>query len=245
MASGTAPSPRPDAMNTTSKTMTDRAPNRGPARSSNRTISAQIAKLVRQRIVTGFYPGGAQLLQDTIAAEFGVSKIPIREALVQLSAEGLVDIQAHRGFQVRSMSLAEAQEVLELRLMIEPTVSAAGARLARHEDKLDAEAALDALNRRVASKHHDEAGELNRDFHLALTVPRMQPVATEIVRRLLTIWQRYAPVHLTVPGRPERSISEHSDIYEAWAAGRVRDVEGMIREHIENARDDLVELLKT
>lgn len=230
-------------MNSRLKQSTTRSHDRGGGPSLNRTISAQVAKLVRQRIVTGFYPGGAPLLQDSIAAEFGVSKIPIREALVQLSAEGLVEIHAHRGFQVRAMSLAEAQEVLGLRLMIEPEVCAAGARLARHEDKAEAEAALDALNRRVSSKSHDEAGELNRDFHLALTVPRMQPVATEIVRRLLTIWQRYASVHLTAPGRPESTIAEHTAIYETWAAGRARDVEAMIRSHIDQARADLVDML--
>lgn len=229
-------------MDTRHKRSSTRIPSRSGARTLDRTISAQIARLVRQRIVTGFYPGGAQLLQDSIAAEFGVSKIPIREALVQLSAEGLVDIQAHRGFQVRSMSLAEAREVLGLRLMIEPEVCAEGARLARHEDRVEAEAALDALNRRVASRRNDEAGELNRDFHIALTVPHVQPIAAEVVSRLLTISQRYAQVHLTVPGRPARAIEEHSQIYAAWAAGNGREVARLLRAHIEETREDMAVL---
>ncbi len=218
--------------------------DRSLARASDRTTSAQIAGLLRHRIVTGLYPGGSQLLQDAIAAEFGVSKIPIREALVQLSAEGLVDIQAHRGFQVRAISLAEAHEVLGLRLMIEPQVCADGARLAHDEDRLEAQAALVALNRRVADRAHDDAGEYNRDFHLALTVPRLQPIASGVLGRLLTISQRYADVHLTVPGRPARAIEEHTEIHDAWAAGRHRDVAHMLRMHIEETRDDLVKLLK-
>jgi DNA-binding GntR family transcriptional regulator len=230
-------------MNSRLKHSLTRSHDRGPGRTLNRTISAQVAKLVRQRIVTGFYPGGAPLLQDSIAAEFGVSKIPIREALVQLSAEGLVEIHAHRGFQVRAMSLAEAEEVLGLRLMIEPTVCAEGARLARDEDRAEAEMALESLNSRVSAGKHDEAGELNRDFHLALTVPRLQPVATEIVSRLLTISQRYAQVHLTVPGRPARAIEEHTEIFRAWAEGRGADLAALIRVHIEETREDMAQLL--
>ena len=230
--------------NTGLKRPQSRSQDRTAIRPLQRTISAQIAKLVRQRILSGHYSGGAQLLQDAIAAEFGVSKIPIREALVQLSAEGLVDIQAHRGFQVRSMSLAEAEEVLGLRLMIEPQVCAEGARLARHEDRVEAEAALDALNRRVAGRRMDETGELNVAFHLALTVPRLQPIATEIVSRLLVISQRYSQVHMAVPGRAARSIEEHTGIFKTWEAGRSRDVARLIRTHIERTRDDLVDMLK-
>ena len=61
-------------------------------------MSGQITARLRERILTGAYAPGAPLLQDSIAAEFGVSKIPVREALVQLSAEGLVSVFAHRGF---------------------------------------------------------------------------------------------------------------------------------------------------
>lgn len=209
-----------------------------------RTMSGQISKAMRRRILSGFYSGGEQLLQDVIAAEFGVSKIPVREALVQLSAEGLIDIQAHRGFQVRSMSLAEAVEVLNLRVLVEPTVCANGARLARHEDRMEVEAALEALNRKVASRKMDEAGELNRDFHLALAVPRLQPIATEVVSRLLTISQRYSQVHMADPMHAPRAIEEHTGIFKAWEAGRAKDVERLVRVHIEQTRDDLTELLK-
>ena len=62
-----------------------------------RTMSGQITARIREKILTGVYPPGSALLQDVIAAEFGVSKIPVREALVQLRAEGLVDVFAHRG----------------------------------------------------------------------------------------------------------------------------------------------------
>jgi len=95
-----------------------------------RTVSAQIRIRIREKILSGAYPPGSQLLQDSIAAEFGTSKIPVREALLQLRSEGLVDIFAHRGFQVRPLSKAEVAEVFRLRLNLEPPAAAKGARAA-------------------------------------------------------------------------------------------------------------------
>jgi len=91
-----------------------------------RTMSGQITARIREKILTGVYPPGSALLQDVIAAEFGVSKIPVREALVQLRAEGLVDVFAHRGFQVRPLSSTEVDEVFHLRSQIEPPAVAEG-----------------------------------------------------------------------------------------------------------------------
>lgn len=214
-----------------------------PAPLIDRTISVQIAREVRRRILSGLYSGGSQLLQDTIAAEFGVSKIPVREALTRLAAEGLVELQAHRGFQVRVMSRAEARELHDLRLLLEPRICAQGARLAGEREHAEAAAALQALNHQVAVGPHDDTGELNRDFHLCLATPRLQPVATELLTRLLTLSQRYAQIHLTVPGRPERAIEEHSAIFLAWEKGQASRVERLIARHIHDTREDLVTLL--
>lgn len=205
----------------------------------------EIATLVRERILNGTYSSGTQLLQDSVAAEFGVSKIPVREALVQLSAEGLVDVHANRGFQVRSMSIGEAKEMFGIRLMIEPAACAEGSRCARHEDRMDAEAALDVLVRQLSGRRMQMAGEANRNFHLCLIVPRQQPIATEIVSRLLAISQRYLFAQFTAPGRASPAIDEHVEIFRVWQTGSAKDVERITRMHIESARDDLMGLLKT
>ena len=214
-----------------------------PAPAIDRTISVQIAREVRRRILSGLYPGGSQLLQDSIAAEFGVSKIPVREALTRRAAEGLVELQAHRGFQVRMMSRAEAGELHDLRLLLEPRISAQGARLAGEREHVETAHALAALNHQVASGAYDDTGELNRDFHLCLATPHLQPVATELLTRLLTLSQRYAQIHLTVPGRPERAIDEHNAIFLAWKKGQAARVERLVTRHIQETREDLVTLL--
>jgi DNA-binding GntR family transcriptional regulator len=210
-----------------------------------RTMSGQITARIREKILTGVYPPGSALLQDVIAAEFGVSKIPVREALVQLRAEGLVDVFAHRGFQVRPLSSGEVDEVFRLRAQIEPQAVAEGVRRAQPEDLDAARLAFGNLNDALAAGELYESGDLNRTFHLALIVPRLQPIAAEILSRLHTLSQRYVRMHLLPPGRVKRANQEHSDLYHAWTSGNVSEVIRLTHVHIETTRDDLAQLLQS
>jgi len=209
-----------------------------------RTMSGQITARIREKILTGAYPPGSPLLQDVIAAEFGVSKIPVREALVQLRAEGLVDVFAHRGFQVRPLSSTEVNEVFRLRSQIEPLAVAEGARLATDADREVAKLALGNLNDALAAGDLSDSGELNRAFHVALVIPRLQPIAADILSRLHTLSQRYIRMHLLPPGRVTRAHQEHTDLHNAWVVGHRDEVMRLTQVHIDTTRDDLAQILQ-
>ena len=209
-----------------------------------RTMSGQITARIREKILTGAYPPGSALLQDVIAAEFGVSKIPVREALVQLRAEGLVDVFAHRGFQVRPLSSDEVDEVFRLRLRIEPAAVAEGARRAQPEDHAATRLAFENLNDVLVAGELHESGDRNRAFHIALIVPRLQPIAAEILTRLHALSQRYVRMHLLPSGRVKRAIQEHTELYRAWVSGNAEETIRLTHAHIETARDDLAQLLQ-
>jgi DNA-binding GntR family transcriptional regulator len=208
-----------------------------------RTMSSQLATRIRERILCGVYAPGAPLLQDSIAAEFGVSKIPVREALVHLRSEGLVDIFAHRGFQVRPISVSEFTEVFNLRLQIEPDAAALGARQASKADREASQASLARLDRALAADDLGRSGDLNRAFHLALIVPALQPVTAEVLGRLHTLSQRYVQMHLSPRGRTRRATREHAALLEAWVAGKHRQVAQLTRAHIESTREDLARVV--
>jgi DNA-binding GntR family transcriptional regulator len=207
-----------------------------------RTMSGQITSRIRERILAGIYAPGLHLLQDGIAAEFGVSKIPVREALVQLRSEGLVDIFAHKGFQVRPMSATEINEVFSLRLAIEPDAVASGARLASAADRVTAKTSLDALNAALTAGDIASFADLNTNYHLSLIVPHRQAVTHEILSRLHNISQRYVRLHLVPNGRVKRANAEHRALYESWASGKAREARKHIQGHIEVTRDELKEL---
>jgi DNA-binding GntR family transcriptional regulator len=207
----------------------------------SRTVSAQLRTRIREKILSGAYAPGSQLLQDSIAAEFGTSKIPVREALLELRSEGLVDIFAHRGFQVRPLSEAEVTEVFRLRLGIEPAAAAQGARQADPEEHAAARTALERLNASLAAGALADAGDLNSLFHLALIVPRLNPVTAEMLYRLHTLSQRYVRHHLQPAGRSRRAAREHNAIYRAWAARDGARTNRLLRAHIEETREELAE----
>jgi DNA-binding GntR family transcriptional regulator len=210
-----------------------------------RTMSAQLTALVRSRIVSGAYAPGAALPQDALAAEFGVSKIPVREALLQLRAEGLVDVFAHRGFQVRSLTQAEAHEIFRLRLALEPQAIARGAQLAGPLEREGAEAAARELRQALEEDRLEDAGDRNGAFHLALLVPARQRLTAEVLQRLLTLAQRYVRLHLQPIGRASRARREHEALLAAWTAGDAARAEELARLHIHATYEDLIRVFGT
>ena len=93
----------------------------------HRTLSGALLEEIRQGILTGRYPAGTQLRQDALAETFSVSRIPIREALFQLEAEGFVKIVPQKGAVVSNISRNEIKDIFELRILLEPRLLLASA----------------------------------------------------------------------------------------------------------------------
>lgn len=203
-----------------------------------RNLSEQIFDLVRDRIVSGSVPANVALRQDALAAELGVSKIPLREALARLEQEGLLVSQPNRGFFVRPLSSEEAEEVYALRLKIEPDAIVVAAKRAGDADRASARLALDALDRAI-DKGTEDVGRLNRAFHLALVRPARQPLTFQVVERLHIIAERYVRKHLEPIGRDVRANEEHEEILAAWNAGDAGRVGELTHQHIASTLSDL------
>lgn len=203
------------------------------------SLSDQIVAILQERIIAGEFAGDDPLRQDELAAEFGVSKIPMREAFTKLEQTGLVTSQANRGFFVSPLSPEEASDVFDLRLRIEPEATARAAVLADAADQARARQALALLDTAAAS-HGTNTGLLNRNFHLALIRPAPSPVSLQILERLHVIAERYVVRHLTPHGRSERASLEHQAILEAWTAGDAGRVADLVHRHIAAIRDDLL-----
>jgi len=198
---------------------------------------------IRERILCGDYAPGSALPQDTVAAEFGVGRTPVREALVRLRAEGLIEMDAQRGFRVRPLLASEVDEVFRLRMALEPVAVGDGAKLAKAKDHIEAREALRALSAALAASALNDIGNLNSAFHLALVLPHRQPMTAEILTRLHTQSQRCVRMHLLPAGRVRRATSEHNALYEAWATGDSREASLLTAQHIEETRGELAQLL--
>lgn len=203
------------------------------------TLSEQIFTLVRDRIISGSLPVEMAIRQDALAAELGVSKIPLREALVRLEQEGLLTSQANRGFFVRPMTVSEVEEVYALRLKIEPEAVAQAAALATPADHKAAREALEALDRAAAEDHKTDVGKLNRAFHLSLVRPLGRQVTLQIIERLNIIAERYVSKHLEPAGRDDRAHQEHSRLLDLWMQGKGEDAAALLHDHIAETLYDL------
>jgi DNA-binding GntR family transcriptional regulator len=209
--------------------MTARAP---------RPLPDQVFVEARERILSGRLPADAPIRQDALALELGVSKIPLREALARLESDGLVVSHPNRGFIVRPLSRADAEDVFDLRLRIEPNACVLGALEADQSAREAAQAAFAALDAALRDGLAD-IGRRNREFHLALVRPSGRAVTIETVDRLLALSERYVRVHLGEHRRLHRASHEHETLLQAWLDRRTGTVRREARTHIRATLIDL------
>jgi len=202
-----------------------------------RSLSDQTYEIVRRRILVGAMHPGTPVRQDAIAAELGVSKIPLREALGRLEQDGLLSSYPNRGYVVRALSSDEASEVFALRLKLEPGAVAEACLNATPADHAAAETALSALEAELAKPDGDHVSS-NRAFHLALVRPGGH-ITFQLMERLQILSERYVRVHLEPLGRDERASLEHREILEAWIRGDAPTVEALTADHIRGTLSDL------
>ncbi len=209
----------------------------------HRTLSAAIVDKLRQAILDGTHLAGTQLRQDALADTYGVSRIPVREALFQLEAEGFVRIVPHKGAIVSELSLDEVNDVFDLRALLEPRMLAESAPRFEEVDF----AALDAIQARfekaIAAGDVGQWGVINAEFHMALYTKARQPRTQSIVAALLQTSDRYTRVQLSNTTAMGIAEQEHAELVRLCRAGRFAEAGAFLVRHIETVRSDLVRVL--
>lgn len=198
------------------------------------TAHDYVLDTLREAILSSRLPGGTRLIQSELASELDVSITPIREALRGLATEGLVTFDAHRGSRVRSLDLAEVQELYELRITLEPLMvrRAIAHATPEHLDRAD------EIRRRMELT--DEIStwtELNREFHAALNESDDQSRLTVILNGLRDSASAY--VGLSLGASPERIVEsnvEHARLVELY---RNRDTEAAVTLTVQHLRTTL------
>src|SRR5688572_18401773 len=195
------------------------------------TVAAMTLEAIRDGILHGNYAEGEPLRQDALADELGVSRIPIREALRQLEAEGLVTFNPHRGAIVSSLSLADIEEVFELRSHLEPDLlRLAIPRLTTYQLDL-ADEILDRYADALRASDVSKWGELNWQFHSTLYAPAERPVTLSILQRLHQQSDRYLRMQLALTHGESRANEEPRAIAAAARAGDAKRADKQMPDH--------------
>lgn len=207
-----------------------------------RTLSEQVFDVVREQIVSGQIASDVPIRQDALAAELGVSKIPLREALARLEQEGLLTSQPNRGYFVRAMSIEEAEEIFALRLALEPDAAALAAASATKDEREQVRDAFARLDR-AADENLNEVALRNRELHTVLVRPAGRPLTMQLIERLALMAERYVIAHLGPAGRDARAHREHRGLVKAWLSGDEKSVKQRLAAHIQGTLDDLKQQL--
>jgi DNA-binding GntR family transcriptional regulator len=204
-----------------------------------RLSTDDIVHLLQQAIVRGIFAPGQALRQDELATLFHVSKIPVREALRTLEANGFVQLLINRGALVKALTLGQLRDAFELRMLVEPHLMRTAAPLLTATD-------LDEADRLIAAM--DDAGhawafsELNGRFHDLLYRAADKPLSKQILAMLQGHIQRMSFMQLSLAGFNRSSNEDHRLIVAACRRGDSEAAAQAVAAHVEGVKDIVLEL---
>ncbi|MFF9622350.1 GntR family transcriptional regulator [Streptomyces griseosporeus] len=187
---------------------------------------------LRQAILHGEMAPAQRLVENELAEEFGVTRGSIRAALIDLEAQGLVERIRNRGSRVRVVTVEEAVEITECRMVLEG-LCAAKAAVAAGDEQLEQLTDLGtAMSKAVADGEPVTYSDLNHELHARIREFSGQHTALELLERLNAQLVRHRFQLALRPGRPQQSLNEHLAMIEAIRARDPQAAEAAVRAHL-------------
>jgi DNA-binding GntR family transcriptional regulator len=199
---------------------------------------ARIASELREAILTGEHAPGTRIRQEDLAGKHGASRLPVREALRMLEAEGLVTLVANTGAWVSQLSLAECEEMYQIRERIEPLLLRFNIPLLPEESIDHLELLADAMER---SDDVEQFLRLDREFHLSCYTAAQTSLLGDTVLRLWNRTQHYRRAFTRVfRSEGDRSVHyEHQLMVSAIRRRDIDEAERVLAGHIRRTRLEL------
>lgn len=202
--------------------------------------SQYVAEQIRDAILRGEFPPNSRIRQEDLAARFGASRVPVREALRTLEAEGLVTLVANTGAWVRGLSLAECEEIYQLRERVEPLLLRYSIPNLQHREETLRE--LEALCTQMEENTGlEQFLSLDRAFHLLTYSAATTTMLGELTQQLWDRTQHYRRAYTRRVDPTSRRIlhDEHHMIIAAIRDGDIEHAERVLTGHIQRTRHQL------
>jgi DNA-binding GntR family transcriptional regulator len=201
--------------------------------------TGRVAQELRERVLTGELRPGVRLSQSKLAAAHGVSRIPIRDALQVLAAEGLVDTSGSTAV-VRELSIAELQELYEMRELVEPALT----RTAVPNVGLAEVTMMSGLAEEMeAGTTPAEWLRANARFHALVYTRADRPRMIELTEQLRRLTDRYLYLHIGVFGDTDHLHAEHRRILDAVRRGDAAATAELTRAHLATSHEFILRYL--
>lgn len=207
-----------------------------------RPVTAQAAVLteLRQRIIRGDLPPGQAIRQEILASELGVSRLPVREALVVLQSERLVDYTQHKGYVATTLDKTDLVQTYRLRELLESEAVIQAVPNLTDEDVTAMREILDEL---AGSRSSTEILELNRDFHFQLFTASRNLRLVSLLRQLWDTCDRYRAIYFSEPESLDRAHREHEEIVQACADRDAERITDVLAQHREGGLSETLRVL--
>ena len=200
-----------------------------------------IAADLRQRILSGDLAEGELIRQELLAEEYDVSRMPIREALKRLDAEGLVVFTNNRGATVTKHTLEEIAEIFDVRMMLEVDLFTRAIPLMQDEHFELCEALLKEMELSYQSGDVAAWGPLNARFHSALYAASDRKLTSNLLERASLQSNRYVSMHIDQLNKSQSAQQDHCDLLVLARLGDVQCAADKLRSHIENTKFQVLE----
>lgn len=206
-------------------------------------LSEDVARFVRRRIFDGTYPAGGYIRLEQLASELGISVTPVREALFELRAEGLLAQQPRRGFVVLPVTGRDIADVSNVQAYVGGELAARAAQNISDDQVRALSAIQDALEDAYRRDDGEAAVRLNHEFHRAINVAADSPKLAQ----MMSLITRYAPesVFPTIESWPAESMRHHRQLLTALAEHDDALARTAMSEHLASGAGPLIEHLKT
>lgn len=218
--------------------------------STHRQLRKVVAERIRADILNGSLKPGEWLRQERLAQEYGVSQMPVREALKELAAEGLVEHVPYRGVRVVEFSADDVADLYASRSFLEGMAARAAAEHIAPQELAELRELQAQMQQRLAPELLAEYRELNRRFHQLIFTASRRPYLTRLLHQIWAafptmLWGNFAATaHTPLPQRDAADLAEHDAILDALERRDAPEAERLMRQHVETAGAGLVATLR-
>jgi phosphonate utilization transcriptional regulator len=201
------------------------------------SLPSLVQRELTQQIMAGDLPAGAKLNEVDVALRLGVSRGPVREAFRALEESGLVRFEKNRGVFVRKVSLEEADEIFELRALLDEFAGRRAARNAKPADIAALQQLVDRMGLAAARGEADDYFALNLEFHDRIVELAGNAKLAHLYRRLVNELNLYRRASLNQAGNLPVSVAEHRAIVERIAARKPDAAGRLLHDHVLESRE--------
>lgn len=207
---------------------------------ARKPLGEEIFQVLKAALIKGEIPPGTRLVEEQLAENFGASRTPVRQAIHMLEREGLAERRPRGGFFAKALSLADAEEILDLRALLESYAAGQASSRAAPQDLERLTRLNEAFGRALEKGGKGKLAGLNTEFHDALYALSDSLRLQRLIHDLRDHFFRYRVALLGIDNMARTSYEDHQDMIRAMHRQDRPAVQALVRDHILKGKEAIL-----